>query len=366
MQEEFLRKRLGEREEQGNLRRLPAEQKGLIDFCSNDYLGLARSGKLMEEMEGGNLPAGSTGSRLLTGNYALIEEAEQEIARFHQARSGLVFSSGYDANLGLLSSVPQRGDTVLYDYLSHASLRDGIRLSFAASASFRHNDLDDLENKLRKAAGNRFVVTESVFSMDGDLCPLRDMVGLCEKYGANLVVDEAHATGVIGDRGEGLAQAHQLQDRVFARIHTFGKACGLHGAIVLGSTELTRYLVNFARPFIYSTAPPPVLMSQVRMGYRIFPQMQEERRRLREHVQHFRLAGIRGAVGGESPIQAIVVPGNQRAKQVAGAIREQGVNLRPILYPTVPRGLERLRVVLHAFNTDAERDLLLNLLKNSL
>ena len=149
---------------------------------------------------------GSTGSRLLAGNYELIEETENLIAKFHDAEAGLIFNSGYDANVGLLSCVSQRGDTIIYDYLSHASLRDGIRLSFAQAFSFLHNDLDDLEKKLKVAVGNIFVVTESVFSMDGDFAPLKDISLLCEKYNASLIIDEAHATGVVGEKGVGLVQ----------------------------------------------------------------------------------------------------------------------------------------------------------------
>src|SRR5207249_2240995 len=156
-----------------------------------------------------------------------------------------IFNSGYDANTGLLSCVPLRGDTIIYDYLSHASIRDGIRLSLALSFSFRHNDLEDLEKKLKMASGNIFVVTESVFSMDGDKAPLQQLINLCQQYHANVIVDEAHATGVIGNKGEGLVQALGLQKKCFARVHTFGKACGVHGAIILGTGILRHYLINF-------------------------------------------------------------------------------------------------------------------------
>src|SRR5690606_6123052 len=164
---------------------------------------------------------GSTGSRLISGNYAIAEEAEKEISAFHGAESGLLFNSGYDANLGILSCVPRRGDTILYDSLSHASIRDGIRLGPAKSFSFRHNDLHDLERKMKNATGNVFVVTESVFSMDGDQAPLGEMSLLCDKNSAMLIVDEAHATGVVGDRGEGLVQKLGLEKKCFARVHTF-------------------------------------------------------------------------------------------------------------------------------------------------
>ena len=227
MKEEFLNKRLNERREQNAFRqlKLPAQK---IDFCSNDYLGI--SARRMISVDRELVSHGSTGSRLLSGNYSLIEETEAIIAAFHQAEAGLIFNSGYDANLGLLSCVAQRGDTIIYDYLCHASIRDGIRLSFAHSFSFEHNDLNDLEKKLRLAEGNRFVVTESLFSMDGDMAPISPIVELCKKYSASLIVDEAHATGVVGDRGEGLIQQLGLEADCFARVHTFGKAVGCHGA----------------------------------------------------------------------------------------------------------------------------------------
>src|SRR5581483_6736032 len=163
---------------------------------------------------------GSTGSRLLSGNYKLIEETEKEIALFHRSEAALIFNSGYDANVGVLSSVPQKGDIVIYDFLSHASIRDGIRLSHAQSFSFAHNDLNDLEKKLQHAItivgnNNIFIITESVFSMDGDVCPLQELISLSKKYNAHIILDEAHATGVIGEEGEGLAQSTTMQNEIF-------------------------------------------------------------------------------------------------------------------------------------------------------
>lgn len=340
----------------------------MIDFCSNDYLGIVKNRLLSSKPdESSTYSSGSTGSRLLTGNYPLVQETEDFIASFHQAPAALIFNSGYDANIGLLSSVPRRGDTVLYDYLSHASIRDGIRLSFAQSCSFHHNNPDDLEEKLKKATGTIFVVTESVFSMDGDTCPLQEIVRLCEKYGAMLIVDEAHATGVIGEKGEGLVQMLGLQDRIFARVHTFGKACGSHGAVILGSSALKHYLINFARSFVYSTALPPKTMADIRASYELFPGMREERVRLDRLIKHFRFSMLNAqGSGSTTPIQAIIFPGNQRVKQAAEKLRASNLDARPILYPTVPAGGERLRIVLHAFNTEKELEILLNCLKNSL
>jgi 8-amino-7-oxononanoate synthase len=358
MKEDFLDKKLQQRKEEDALRQLKTTAE-LVDFCSNDYLGLAQQ---LQAQPG--LAHGATGSRLLAGNYSLIETTEAALARFHQSATALIFNSGYDANVGLLSCVAQRGDTILYDYLSHASIRDGIRLSFAQSHSFLHNNLTDLEKKLQQATGTVFVVTESVFSMDGDLAPLADISRLCQHYHAHLIVDEAHATGVMGPNGAGLVQQLQLHDACFARVHTFGKAVGCHGAAVLGSAALRNYLINFSRAFIYTTALPPASIAVVQQAYQLFPLMNEERTHLQRLIQLFQQTSIRyQKLISPSPIQAVVVPGNAAVKQVAQQLQQNGFDVRPILYPTVPKGAERLRIVLHAFNTTAQLQQLLALLQ---
>lgn len=360
--ENFLEKKLQERREQDAFRilKLPS---GKTDLCSNDYLGIIHYG-LLETSEAHWLKHGSGGSRLLAGNDVLTESTEQLLAAFHQAESGLLYNSGYDANLGLLSSVPQRGDTVIYDYLSHASIRDGIRLSFAQSFSFRHNDLEDLEKRLQVATGNIFVVTESVFSMDGDQAPLTEMLTLCERYNAWLIVDEAHATGVIGERGEGLVQQLQLQHRIFARVVTFGKAVGCHGAIVLGSKLLRDYLINFSRSFIYTTALPQSAIRAIRDAYALFPGMKKERALLTSLINLFQSAKLPfDKLVSHTPVQVVIIPGNEQVKSVAARLQDAGMDVRPILYPTVPKGGERLRIVLHAFNTEAEVAKLIKLLQ---
>jgi 8-amino-7-oxononanoate synthase len=357
MKDVFLAKRLEERRQQNAYRRLrlPDEK---ADFCSNDYLGIVTNNRL-QAASPASFRSGSTGSRLLAGNYALIEETEAEIARFHEAEAGLIFNSGYDANSGLLSSIARKGDTILYDALSHASLRDGIRLSFARSWPFRHNDPEDLEKKLQRASGNTtgacFVVTESVFSMDGDQAPLPEIARLCESYQAHLIVDEAHATGVTGARGEGLVQASGTAHRCFARVHTFGKALGTHGAIVLGSGTLRNYLINFSRPFIYTTALPESSIAAIREAYRVFPGMDRERKDLSQLIRQFQQAELPFEVlKSQTPIQGVIVPGNDAVKKLADSLQAEGLDVRPILYPTVPANTERLRIVLHAFNTAAE------------
>lgn len=367
MKEDFLHKKIEERKTQNAYRQL-TQRDQKIDFCSNDYLGVVRNNLIKGrtenwELKTGNLRHGSTGSRLLSGNYELIEETEKLIAKFHDAEAGLIFNSGYDANIGLLSCVPQRGDTIIYDYLSHASIRDGIRLSFAESFSFAHNRLDELEKKLSVAKGNIFVVTESVFSMDGDFAPLDEISGLCERYNANLIVDEAHATGIVGKKGVGLVQDMGLQAKCFARIHTFGKALGAHGAIVLGSEVLRDYLINFSRTFIYTTALPESSVAIIKDAYGIFPELNLERAHLQTMIATFQ----NGDIGFEklkslTPVQVVIISGNEAVKKKAQQLMENNFDVRPIVYPTVPKGRERLRIVMHSFNTIKEAEDLINLL----
>jgi 8-amino-7-oxononanoate synthase len=359
--DDFLQRKLQERKDNQSLRSLRLD-KPPVDFCSNDYLGIVTNHRL--QTSDNRLNPGSTGSRLLSGNYPLIEQAETELAAFHQAEAALLFNSGYDANTGLLSCVPQKGDTVLYDYLCHASIRDGIRLSFANSFSFAHNDPGDLEKKMAHAAGNIFIVTESVFSMDGDLCPLSELVAIANKHKAHLIIDEAHATGVIGQKGEGLVQSLQLQQQVFARVHTFGKACGCHGAVVLGSQSLKEYLVNFSRSFVYTTSLPEQAVEAIRVSYSVFPLMTGERIQLGKLAEQFQSSTTAyEKIISHTPIQGVIVPGNEKVKQLADQLQEQGLDVRPILYPTVPKGKERLRIILHAFNTEEQLSQLIGMLQ---
>lgn len=369
--EHFLERKLAERRANAAFRQLRLPD-GKVDLCSNDYLGVVRNGGLENpnpdlSRAARHAPAhGSGGSRLLAGNYALIEEVEKQLADFHAAPTALIYNSGYDANLGVLSCIPQRGDLVLYDQLSHASIRDGIRLSFAQAHSFAHNDCGDLEKQLaaRNATGTCFVVTESVFSMDGDMAPLKDIVESCRRYGAQIIIDEAHATGVVGGRGEGLVQLLGLGADCFARIHTFGKAVGCHGAVVLGSETLRDYLINFSRSFIYTTALPPVSVGAIATAYALLPTLQAEREQLRVLIDQWRAANIAYTrLDSRTPIQIVIVPGNEAVRALAGRLQGEGLDVRPILYPTVPRGSERLRIVLHSFNTTEEVHRLVGLLQ---
>ncbi|QHS63583.1 aminotransferase class I/II-fold pyridoxal phosphate-dependent enzyme [Chitinophaga agri] len=367
MKEDFLLQQLAQREAQHAFRRLRLPAPGAVDFCSNDYLGLAQSNAMQEAvhtlLQARPYMHGSTGSRLLAGNYAWVEEAEAMLAAFHQAQTGLIYNSGYDANVGLFSAVPQKGDTIIYDQLIHASIRDGIRLSKAQAFSFLHNDIADLQKKLQHGVGNIFVAVESVYSMDGDFAPLQEVAALCEQTGANLIVDEAHATGVVGERGEGLVQHLRLQEACFARVHTFGKAVGCHGAVVLGSAHLRDFLINFSRSFIYTTALPPTAIAAIVASYELFPYMQSARAHLAALITRFREgAKGRATLYSETPIQIVLTPGNEYTRALAGELQLAGFDVRPILHPTVPKGKERLRIVLHSFNTAAEVDRLLQAL----
>jgi 8-amino-7-oxononanoate synthase len=257
----WMREILLDRKSNGSLRTLTNTQNK-ADFVSNDYLGLAHSKELHQLIEARyqqikNPANGSTGSRLLAGNSELAEEVEAQLSTTFLAEQTLLFNSGYVANLAALSCLPQKGDTILYDELVHACMHDGARLSRADRFSFKHNDLTDLENKLKVAKGKIFIAVESVYSMDGDQSPLAELVTLAEQYQAHIILDEAHSTGAYGKNGGGLAVSLWLQSKIAIRIYTFGKAMGVHGACVAGSKTLINYLINFARPFIYSTAMSP-------------------------------------------------------------------------------------------------------------
>jgi 8-amino-7-oxononanoate synthase len=372
--DEKLKAILNARADDLTLRRL--EQNGhLIDFASNDYLGLARSAELRQitDESYANYPQhshGAAGSRLISGNHKLYEELEHFIADYHQAEAGLIFNSGYDANVGFFSAVPQPGDIVYADELVHASIRDGLKMTRAARSYFLHNDLVDLEAQMQKHGGSKFIAVESIYSMDGDFAPLLELVELAEKYGANLVVDEAHATGIFGPKGEGRVVQLGLQNRVYARAHTFGKALGGHGAIVLGSGVLREFLINFARSFIYTTALPLYSLLWVQNAYDILSKgcYKELEMRFLIYLLQENLKVLSGAVmsSNDGPIQSLIIPGNGRAKQVSAALAQAGFYAKAILYPTVPRGKERLRICIHQFNTEEEVLGLCNTIKGAL
>jgi len=361
----FLSRPLETRKSEGNLRKLDTVT-GLSDFSSNDYLGLSRdlalSEKIMERaLREGPLANGGTGSRLLSGNHRHYVALEKKLATLFQAEGSLVFNSGYAANQALIAAVAQKGDTILYDQLAHVCIKEGAWLSKADSFSYLHNNLADLERRLIHAQGNVFVVTETVFSMDGDFAPIDETLSLCEKYGAHLIVDEAHSTGVYGHGGSGWLVQEALHDRVFARVYTFGKAMGVHGACVSGSQRLIDYLVNFARGFIYTTSLPPHSILSIDEAFNYLADHSELPEKLHQNIAFFR-SQVAGA-GSQTSIQPIMVAGNDQAKATANALKEKGLDVRPILSPTVKRGTERLRISLHAHNTHSEIRQLCNALE---
>lgn len=360
------------------LRQLPLSID-LVDFASNDYLGLSNSDFVFDTthqflLDRNIKKNGATGSRLLSGNHKLYTETEDFIAKFHQSETALIFNSGYDANIGFFSSVPQKGDLILYDELCHASIRDGIKLSNAKAYKFQHNDFEDLEHLiLRNQDTIIYIVTESVFSMDGDTPNLEELVRVSDQYNCYLVIDEAHALGVFGSPetsgGEGLVQMLGLQDHVFARIMTFGKGLGCHGAAVLGSPELKAYLVNFARSFIYTTGLSPHSVATILVAYQFLNGNPEAIQALKNNISHFNkmknsLSLKPIFVRSKSAIQSAIIPGNEHVKSIASQFQEKGFDVKAILSPTVPEGQERLRFCLHSFNSPEEISEVLTLLSN--
>ena len=369
--------KLEQREQNNSLRKLSLPNT-LIDFASNDYIGFAKSETIFNEthsylIENKIIRNGATGSRLLSGNHKIYEEAENYIAKFHQVESALIFNSGYDANVGFFGAVPQRNDIILFDELSHASIRDGIQLSNAKSYKFKHNDFEDLEKIILKLSTDNqqpttiYIITESVFSMDGDTPNLEELVQISNKYRCNLVIDEAHALGVFGVCGEGLVQMLGLQDAVFARIVTFGKGLGCHGAAIIGCNELKKYLVNFARSFIYTTGLSPHAVATILVAYQHLEIEKKALEQLRNTILHFNqeknILGLKPLfVRSKSAIQSAIIPGNQNVKSIANQLQEKGFDVKAILSPTVPEGQERLRFCLHSYNSKEEISEVLGLL----
>lgn len=348
--------------EEANAFRFLRKSEGLIDFCSNDYLGLAKRG---EEFQGIQTK-GSGGSRLLAGNYPEIERLESFLSTFHRSESALVFNSGYNANVGFFSAVPQKGDTILYDELIHASIKEGMRLSFAKSYSFKHNDISDLKKKLKHTEGDVYVAVESVYSMDGDSAPLVELADACEEHNLILVVDEAHAVGVFGDDGEGLVQSLRLEERVSVRIVTFGKAIGAHGAAVLSNQLIKDFLINFSRSFIYTTALPPYSIQSVDSSYAALKNGRLNRvlfEKIKLFKAQFSYVESEFLISSDSSIQCFLFSGNEKVKSVSSSLIEEGFDIRPVMSPTVKKGEERIRICLHVFNSDEEIINLANAIK---
>jgi 8-amino-7-oxononanoate synthase len=369
----FIQQRLLERKRKGNFRELKVAEN-LIDFSSNDYLGFARCHQLHLAIENEwrrqknsySAFIGATGSRLLTGNHRYAEDLEQSIAEFHDAEAGLIFNSGYLANMALISTVVQPEDTVIFDTCLHASTREGMQSCKCRRLPWRHNDLEHLERRLKQKqkSGNAFVCVESIYSCDGTQAPLQEICDLCSRYEAYLIVDEAHATGIIGEQGKGLVVHHQCQTQVFARVHTFSKALGCQGAIVLGSAQLKELLVNYAWPFIYTTALSLPSFVAIACAYEKLRDSEKERQKLNELVRYFKRhveASQLSFIDSKTPIQAICFSGNHRVQSISQYIAQRGFDVRALMSPTVQQGYERLRICLHAFNAEGQIDDLFNI-----
>lgn len=361
-----LLEKLKAREENSSFRVLDSNI-GLIDFSSNDYLGFSFSKEIKKHAEEilskENFINGSTGSRLVSGSHKLHDKVEAYLAGFHNAEAALLYNSGYDANIGLFSSILQKGATVLYDELIHASIRDGIRLSNAKAYKFKHNSIEDLKNIYSRCSGPIFIAVESVYSMDGDSAPLCELVEFSNNNNCYLIVDEAHSGGVFGELGKGMLQELGLENDVFARVHTFGKAMGCHGAVVLGKKELRDYLINFSRSFIYTTAAPLHAVATIRASYELL-KTSNSIKELNRNIQFFK-SEIKNKnlqdifIKSESAVQCCLFKGNTNVKAIAAFLQENGFSVKAILSPTVPKGFERLRICLHSYNTNDEIDELL-------
>jgi 8-amino-7-oxononanoate synthase len=329
------------------------------DFTSNDYIGLSRLQSFHESIEKEIkeqhfLNYGATGSRLLAGNSYYTLLVEKEIATFHKVESCLIFNSGFDANYGLLTSLPCQNDKIILDEMVHASIHDGARASKASMIFFEHNNVKHLEQILKESKEEcKYVVVESLYSMDGDFAPLTKICELCKLYNAALIVDEAHAVGVMGEIGEGLVQSLGLENEVFCRVVTFGKALGAHGAAILGSQLLTTYLVNFCRSFIFTTALASHSIAAIRVSYRLFPTLQSSRQKLFDNIKCLlENSNINGNM--KSPIHKFIVGDNDNAVKLSFLLSEHKIAARPIRYPTVAKGQERIRICLHSFNSFEE------------
>jgi 8-amino-7-oxononanoate synthase len=360
-----------------------ALQKGalpndLVDFASNDYLGFSHSEIIFKDtqeylIKNKFIEEAATGSQFLSGNQKLYQEAEDFIANFHQTETALLFNSGRDATIGFFSAVPQEGDLILYDELCNASIRDGIQLSNATACKFNHNDFEDLERLIQNSRPKThdptsiYIVTESVFSMDGDCPNMEELVRLSGKYHCYLVVDESHALGVFGLKGEGFVQMRNLQDLVVARILTFENGLGSQGAAILGSVELRDSVVNFDQRFEHTTGLPLRSVAAILTGYKHLERDSTPVLKLRENIIHFNqeknMLGLKQLfVHSKSAIQSAIFPGNENVTSIAQKLQEKGFDVKAILSPTVPEGQERLRFCLHSFNSQDEISKVLQLL----
>ncbi len=321
-----------------------------IDFTSNDYLGLAGSAELTEAVKAAldrDVPVGSGGSRLLRGNQAEHEALETEAAAYFGAETALAFSSGFAANSTLFSTLPQTGDLILHDELIHASAHEGMRIGRAEAQAFPHNDAsacDDALIQWRQAGGTgqAWIAVESLYSMDGDQAPLADLAAIADRHGAMLVIDEAHATGLFGPEGQGLAIGLEGRETVIT-LHTFGKALGCEGAVLCGPRAVRDFLINRGRGFIYSTAPSPLMAAVARASIVLSRAAHERRTMLWALIDHASAVGL-GHSG--SQIIPVIIGEDAQAMHVAKRLQQAGFDVRGIRPPTVAEGTARLRIAL--------------------
>lgn len=338
-----------------------------IDFCSNDYLGLSRSAWIRQKVGSytHSERLGSTGSRLLTGQSSGFEALETYLAQTYQSEAALLFNSGFDANMGLLSTLIRPGDMVFYDASIHASMLQGLKLAGATAVSFAHNDISHLKALLmsHSTEQEKWILCESYYSMDGDKALLNELVTIAHDYQAHIIVDEAHALGCFGQYGRGLCMEEDILPNIFARVVTFGKGMGCHGAAVLCSDEVKSYLINFCKSFIYTTALPDHTLSVIQAAHTFTELFDRPQRQLHSNIIYFshQMKGHE-RLKGEGPVFAWMIPGEQAVRQKAVQLQDTGLDVRPIVYPTVAEGTERLRISLHSFNTTDEIDTLVRLL----
>lgn len=357
-----LEDKLTKRNEEGTMRSLSFTSVS-SDFYSNDYLGFSK----IKSVEIASSENGGTGSRLISGNSVEAVNCEKSLARFFNAEKALVLNSGYIANLALFSTLPQRGDTIIYDENIHASVRDGIRLSLANSFAFKHNSTEDLLHKIKHASGSIYIAVESLYSMDGDFAPLTEIVAISNEKNAFLIVDEAHACGVFGENGRGIVDLLGLNAAVFAKVVTFGKAYGAHGACILGEKKMIDFLVNFARPFIYTTAMPPKEYARIEQMV-LWDGLQEQQHILQQNCAFFRseLNSNYLISAINSPIQMLRISDIRALKKISVQLANENIAVKPIFSPTVKKGEESLRICIHSFNSFTEIQQLCTILSSFL
>ena len=315
---------------------------------------------------------GSKGSWLLSGNHQLYPEVEELICKTYHSKSALIFNSGYNANLGFFSCVPQQDDLIFYDELIHASIRDGIAMGSAKAYAFKHNDFEDLkricQEKRQHFSENTevYIATESVFSIDGDTPDLVTLADFCKQNKFRLIVDEAHAIGVFGKQGVGLVHSLGIDNAVFARLISFGKALSSHGAAILGDQKLIDYLVNFSRPFSYTTAIPPHSLMTIKAVYKEL-ELTHAINKLHKNINFFKEQLKENQLQkyfteSNSAIQCCIVSSSKKVKKIVRHLNENGFDPEPIFFPTVPRGHERIRFCVHAYNSEDEISKVLSLL----